>query len=56
MSGSPFLSFFLLYILLYSIGFCWNRLMGTIKVMKAGWPPSHLDADGDFKQEKEKDD
>ena len=48
MSGSPFLSFFLLYILLHSIGFCWNRLMRTIKVLKSGWPPPHLDADGDF--------
>lgn len=49
MSGSPFLTFFLAYILLHSIGFCWNRLMSTIRVSKAGWPPQHLDADGDFK-------
>lgn len=26
-----------------------NRVLRTIKVMKRGWPPQHLDADGDFK-------
>ena len=27
----------------------WNRLLRTIKVVVRGWPPEHLDADGDFK-------
>jgi len=26
-----------------------NRILRTIKVCVRGWPPSHLDADGDFK-------
>lgn len=26
-----------------------NRLLRTIKVCIRGWPPEHLDADGDFK-------
>jgi hypothetical protein len=30
--------------------FC-NRLMRTIKVCVRGWPPEHLDADGDWKPE-----
>lgn len=30
---------------------CWNRLMRHLNVRKAGWPPSHLDLDGDFKPE-----
>ena len=34
-------------------GFYWmfNRLMRTIKVAIRGWPPSHLDADGDWKED-----
>ena len=27
---------------------CWNRLMRHLSVRKHGWPPPHLDADGDF--------
>ncbi len=26
----------------------WNRFMRMIMVRKNGWPPSHLDADGDW--------
>ncbi len=26
-----------------------NRVLRTIKVALRGWPPTHLDADGDFK-------
>ncbi len=25
-----------------------NRILRTIKVVIRGWPPAHLDADGDF--------
>ncbi len=28
-----------------------NRFMRMLMVRKHGWPPSHLDADGDFKIE-----
>ena len=27
-----------------------NRILRTIKVLFRGWPPEHLDADGDFNQ------
>lgn len=27
----------------------WSRFMRMLMVRKHGWPPSHLDADGDFK-------
>ena len=30
---------------------CWNRMWRHLNVRKAGWPPLHLDADGDFKRE-----
>lgn len=28
----------------------WTRLMRCLMVHKHGWPPAHLDADGDFKK------
>ncbi|KKN88797.1 hypothetical protein LCGC14_0244040 [marine sediment metagenome] len=28
-----------------------NRILRTIKVTMQGWPPEHLDADGDWKPE-----
>ena len=28
-----------------------NRLLRTIKVCVRGWPPEHMDADGDWKPE-----
>jgi len=31
---------------------CWNRFLRHLSVRKAGWPPSHLDADGDWKPER----
>lgn len=31
----------------------WNRLMRHMNVRNAGWPPAHLDADGDFKVDPE---
>lgn len=26
----------------------YNRLLRTVKVLFRGWPPEHIDADGDF--------
>ena len=31
----------------------YNRLLRFIVILFRGWPPEHLDADGDFKIEKE---
>lgn len=31
-----------------------NRILRTIKVCVRGWPPPHLDADGDWKVEPER--
>ncbi len=31
-----------------------NRLLRHLNIRKAGWPPAHCDADGDFKPEPEK--
>lgn len=28
-----------------------NRMIRHMNIRKAGWPPTHLDADGDWKEE-----
>jgi len=30
---------------------CWTRFIRHLNIRKAGWPPPHLDADGDFRPE-----
>lgn len=49
----PFISFFMLIVIcncVIQITFRpWNRLMRHLNIRKAGWPPTHCDADGDFK-------
>ncbi|MCK4824210.1 hypothetical protein KA005_51135 [bacterium] len=32
----------------------WRRFMRMLMVRKHGWPPEHLDADGDFTKKKPK--
>lgn len=34
----------------------WIRFMRMLQVRKHGWPPAHLDADGDWKQQPKADD
>ena len=34
----------------------WSRFMRMLMVRKHGWPPIHLDADGDWKPEPKADD
>lgn len=54
---SGFWSFVGMTILLYGLFYfivngamrVWARFMRMLMVRKHGWPPSHLDADGDFK-------
>lgn len=47
-SENPCVSFFMTYILFVFIFKIINRVLRTIKVCFRGWPPIHLDADGDF--------
>lgn len=59
MSGSPWLSFFLVLIIAGGFRFIFamliNRPLRHMNIRKHGWPPPHCDADGDFKPEKDKD-
>lgn len=56
MSGSPYLTFFLALILAGVVKTAirtpfhfWNRYWRSRNIRERGWPPSHLDADGDWK-------
>lgn len=40
------------YFLVNGLLRAWSRLMRTLMVRKHGWPPSHLDADGDWESKK----
>ena len=42
---------FMLAMFLNAVTFCWSRLLRYLSVVRAGWPPSHLDADGDWRVE-----
>lgn len=53
MGENPFLTFFLAWLALHLMGVVYSRTMRAIMVCKNGWPPEHLDADGDFKPIKE---
>lgn len=33
-----------------SLGYAWNRWLRHLNIISRGWPPEHLDADGDFKK------
>lgn len=54
MSDSPFLSFFLAYIIAEILLKLGSRAMRSLNVAVRGWPPEHLDADGDWKPEEDK--
>lgn len=56
MSGSPFLTFCIVYMLTTTLVRIVKSLVRARNIRFAGWPPLHLDADGDFKPEPEKDD
>lgn len=46
-----FFGFLVLFILSINFLFkCWSRVWRHMNIRKHGWPPSHLDADGDFKE------
>lgn len=61
-SGSPWLAFFLAWLVLWFVARlllapfnlvfrCWSRWLRSRNIAARGWPPAHLDADGDFKPE-----
>jgi hypothetical protein len=53
MSESPFLTFFLAFMVANMLLKMWQILMRSLNIRLHGWPPPHCDADGDFKPEPE---
>lgn len=49
LSGVPWLSFFVAYMLIELVRRSYKLTIRHLNIRKAGWPPEHLDADGDFK-------
>lgn len=50
MTDNPVLTFALAYLIYITVFRCWNRLMRHLNIRKSGWPPSHCDADGEFRE------
>ncbi len=44
----PFLAFILLLVAMGLVFKTWNRFLRHLNILAHGWPPAHLDADGDF--------
>jgi len=51
MSGSPWLTFCLIFIFLCSIDELYKKTIRGLNIRKHGWPPLNCDADGDFRGE-----
>ncbi len=49
MGKHPILTFLLACILADLVCKIWRRLIRHLNIRRHGWPPVHLDADGDFK-------
>lgn len=54
MSGSPWLTYFLAFLAAKFLILAIKTPFRAINIRRHGWPPPHLDADGDFKPEPEK--
>jgi len=52
---NPFISFIIItlmfFLIKYMIYVVPNRILRSRNIKNKGWPPEHLDADGDFKSE-----
>ena len=46
----PWMTLAIAYLAFQSIDFIVNRLLRHLNIRSKGWPPMHLDADGDFQQ------
>jgi hypothetical protein len=51
LSDSPFLSFFLFAILCQLVISLYKIPFRHMNIKHSGWPPEHLDADGDLKKD-----
>jgi len=54
-TSHPGWAFLMLLVVLHYGASLWRRLTSLIRVSLRGWPPAHLDADGDWRPAIEKD-
>ena len=47
--GMTILLYVAIYFIVNGAVIIWNRFLRMLMVRKHGWPPEHLDADGDWK-------
>lgn len=52
MTESPWLTFFLACIIASAAKWMFSLPFRAMNIRKHGWPPAHLDADGDYKAHK----
>lgn len=55
MSNNPITSVFLFWLFCDAIVRTLKLILRAMNIRKNGWPPAHLDADGDFVKEKKYD-
>ena len=62
MSENPWQTFFLgpitfvsFFVIVYYLWLMYNRAFRFITIWFRGWPPEHIDADGDWKTEEKED-
>jgi hypothetical protein len=48
-SSNPGYSFLIVFVVCLTVCSLWRRAMKTLAIRTSGWPPPHLDADGDFR-------
>lgn len=49
MTESPILTFFIVSILTQGVVYIFKALLRCFNISKNGWPPEHIDANGEFK-------
>lgn len=50
---SPYLTFFIVLLLIELVCRCFKVTMRTLAIRKQGWPPPHCDIDGHVSKEEE---
>lgn len=48
----PYMTFMGYCVLIQAVAIVINRIFRTMNIWMRGWPPPHLDADGDWRQDK----
>ena len=47
-NDNPYITAFIILMMFYTIFLIINRCLRSYNIKNKGWPPEHLDADGDY--------